>query len=312
LEGVVIIQSGDDSVFRTSVGTWYEADYSKFDQSQQRDALEFSYKIMGHYGMSPVVIAALRESSRGRFKARFKYGAESGFVAGKFKCRPTGGPDTTAGNTVVGALAIWYALVQHGGKFTDPSVLIAWMSVNLGLNIKIFETRYPTFLRGMWFETGDHITWLPVPSMLLKIGKVLTEPAKIVTEKLVKRLRLSRGEVLRRVAYGMGKSPGLIPFSYPLLGPFCEKLISLGSEGHHGVDHLNVDKYVESYRPTVEHVFRGDESELRITALQAFAERYSVSIAEIEDAERLIRSVDDLPVFLAHPVFVRLVVVDYC
>jgi hypothetical protein len=150
-------------------------------------------------------------------------------------------------------------------------------------------------------SSGEKIAWMPLPSCVLKLGKVLNNPVTITTVKDGKRkIRQTPEEAVKQVAWALSQSYGTVTPSYPILGPFVGTLRRLGRPS------AVVQSLQESWKPRL-----SDVTVDRAVALEAIWTRYSISPEEVHDVETLMMRVDSLPAYLEHPVFGKLCAADY-
>jgi hypothetical protein len=164
----------------------------------------------------------------------------------------------------------------------------------LGLQAKaIFHTRLDqaTFLRGWWLGP----VWAPLPSMVLKLGKVITAPRIIARTK-------DAQLAIQRVARALAMCYNNIPANYPIVGPFIAMLARLGKDGP-----VTAEQAVESWAFKA----KGGAFICPAGVYDSLRERYGITPLDCEEVERLCESVTSLPVFMSHHVFVVLMQRDY-
>jgi hypothetical protein len=290
-----LIFMGDDSLLLdgySSPPRWYEGDFKQFDQSQGEDALQSAVAVMVRLGLSPSVAEEELRSYTCRCKVRYKEYFRFEFLAKWL--RATGGGATSLGNSIVNCLAWVHLLTTHRpGTLTE--VIISRSMAKLGLEIVGAWSSHPTFLKG-WWVVGQ---WWPLPSQVLKLGKVTTAPTTIVRHKQSERA------TFRDVAHALAVGLGPIPKGYPLLGPFLHRMRAAGRpRALHG-------KITESnpHKVRVTHVSRWVPAD-REAALDMIAMRYHLPKDEVVEMEGLILR-SDIPGFVFHPGFLVLVRSDY-
>jgi len=98
---------------------------------------------------------------------------------------------------------------------------LKWENQNhLGFKTKITfheDPIYATFLKGWWTpDIENHYRWLPLPSQLIKLGKVITNPVNVFPKDSIL-------DAHAKMAKGIALSFSCVPDNYPLLGPFLKK-----------------------------------------------------------------------------------------
>jgi len=149
-----------------------------------------------------------------------------------------------------------------------------------------------TFLKGWWKPTvNGEMSWLPLPSQVLKIGKVQREPRLFSANKRDAR------EGVDMLSHAIASSFQTIPRDYPILGPYIATLEKLGVKNQ-SVLSASEDGW---YKPQTTAV----SVDWQVCA-DYMCSRYSVTINDIIRVEKLIRSVRKLPALLIDPVFIAL------
>jgi hypothetical protein len=205
----------------------------------------------------------------------------------------TGIDYTTVCNSLT---TIMFWLLAYSKPDTDP-VLVA---ETLGLSLKLKTSAYAgdcTFLKGWWQPGVDGgVFWYPLPSQVIKLGKVMREP------RLFSRFK-GKHDGVRVAAWAIAQSMPSLPENYPVLGPFLAMLRRNGKEGT-AVVSASEDGW---YKPQTSGVAVD-----RRSVMQAMTARYDLDEGDIIDCEELLNCVDGLPVFVSHKVFERFKLVDYC
>jgi hypothetical protein len=193
--------------------------------------------------------------------------------------------------------------------------------------ISISKFFHPTFLKGWWFYDSmiELSVWLPLPSMVIKLGKVLKPPSTLYPKS---------SDPLGNVAYNIAMSFQHVPDWYPVLGTFLAKLKVLATK----TDVIKSDDVIEGfqYKTKVTNEFSGeafpnkfitkvnpwrfvDRQDFaqrhklnRDNVLSAMCVRYDTTVHEIEDCEATIRCVHFLPAYVQHNLFRKLQSTDYC
>jgi len=177
---VVIVVVGDDSVVFCNInGHWwcYENDFSQYDQSQDRPALELTWAYLEHLGVSSDDVEWLRRTSRAPYVWTSKHTGQRISVSRHERTmRDTGGPDTSLGNSILNA-HLWM-LVLTGTEILTPEQLTArFLSYGMGAKAHVFTSWHKVgFLKGKWFTYRDGHVWAPCPSRFLKMGKIVGDP----------------------------------------------------------------------------------------------------------------------------------------
>jgi hypothetical protein len=290
-DGWVLLQSGDDSVFRTPDGAWYEGDYTKFDQSQGSAALEAEWRVLRLIGVPNEIVEGLVARSEAPYVALDP--TDDVRIKGRTRVqRKTGAADTTFGNTLTGVGALLQALIDDGiddltyRMERDFGFLFKLVPADLGMS--------PVFLRGWWVPASDgSMLWMPLPSIVNKAGKMTSDPRRSMRKG-------EWSEALARAAHAMFHNLGEVPSTYPVVGAFRQAVMTLADPM------ANMSLASESYRPIRSRPVDIDRTE----ALMMVAARYGVAVSEVEAAEELLREVQ-VPSLVAHPLFWRMRAVDY-
>lgn len=295
-----ILVGGDDSLIRHGK-LFIEGDYSAFDHSQDEGPLVHSFTRWAKaMGASKGFCSLLIQSERQSYTAR----------VGEFVIRGstpiqlcTGETMTTVKNSVSNAASHLYSL-RNGMK--DPVAF----AKKLGFTLKM-RTHHnlsdATFLKGWWLPDGNGgFAWICLPSLVVKLGKVMTDPATITkTFKTKDGKNLSREDAIRVTAYGIQLSYGAIPDDYPIMGAFMSTLRRLGL-WHERLNEVQIQVESHSYK-SMPSVVKLD----RQAAVEAVCYRYDLLPEDVFRVEALLNSVDSLPAYVEDPVFSRLVEVDY-
>jgi hypothetical protein len=284
-EAWVFFQAGDDNMFKTPDGRWFEGDYSKFDQTQTECAARFERTVHRVSAMPVKVSDLLHEQFTQSYIAEHKdYKIKRGTRCG----RATGGGNTSLGNTIVGASAIITCLLYYECGTDNLPVT---MSKMFGMVLKLRETLYPTFLKGWFVPSALGFVWMPLPSMILKVGKVLTDPKKITGIK-------DPQEAVALTARSVALSFGSVPIEYPILGPFLYKMTQFSDKEPVDVPFLE--------GRAIEYGVNN-----RSAVLAMISYRYELEETTVIEIENLISSVTILPSLLVHPAFLALERADY-
>jgi len=201
----------------------------------------------------------------------------------------------------------------------------------IGFNVKAvvgdngLQRMYPTFLKGWWFydEMISLMTWMPLPSMVIKLGKTLKDPSRLYAKS---------DDPIGCVAYNLSMSYCHVPSWYPVLGPFLAKLKSLSKritkeeernliEGFEYKTKVTTNLINHEYYPNA-HVNSMPGWHIaeqvpvswvlnRLNVKYAMCDRYKTTFEEIEECENLIEQVTVLPSYIQHSLFVKFQAVDY-
>jgi hypothetical protein len=175
----------------------------------------------------------------------------------------------------------------------------------LGFKVKYFPRESLgtiTFLKG-WFQSdGRSQQWLPLPSAILKLGKVLRNPREITTFKTkTGTVRYDLSDAVPICAHALSQSYGNIPLNYPILGRFVHTLQRLGSQPRSEIPSL-----VEGWKPKIPLI-----SLDRTAVLENINFRYGIPPSSIKSFEQLLDEITKLPAYIEHPVCDLLCEVDY-
>lgn len=300
--GVVFAMSGDDSIIgwgglRQEICG--EGDQTAFDQSQDDGPMKFFMEpILRKMGRSEEFIlmayAACAEGytiRKGRMTVKGYGGVQM----------PTGVTTTTTFNSL-STLGSFVYFVMNRSRYAT----MAESGKDLGFTVKYFahdSLATATFLKGWWQKDVEGKNqWMPLPSAVVKLGKVLNDPVKIT--KVVRRGKkcyLSPEVAVRVCATALASSYGSVDPSYPVFGAFLEMLKRLGTRMNKPLASLQ-----ESWKPQLTGIPVNRES-----VLEAMEIRYGVTPEEVASVEELLRRVKSLPAYIEHPVFDRLCVADY-
>jgi hypothetical protein len=295
------VASGDDSV--VSFGGLHpefdfgEADQSAFDHTQDDGPNKiFQGYVQRALGFPREFTELAYEacssgytSRKGRFFARGECGTQM----------PTGITTTTTYNSLA-TLTMWLFWLLNQDKTIET------VGAMLGFKVKFSgaqNLRDVTFLKGWWLRTIEGpVVWYPLPSAVLKLGKVITDPLDITSfTRRGKRARRSDKEAVEMCAMALANSYSAITSDYPIFGPFLEVLRRLGR-----VSPSALRRMEESQKPTATGgTLIPDE------AVQAIFMRYGITAEDVFRVERLLGQINSLPAYVEDPVFDLLAVVDY-
>lgn len=292
---VVIAASGDDSVVswgefaRGRVSPFVEADQSKFDHTQDEGPLSLSIYWMRLLGAPEWFLDLVFYCCREGYTSR-KH---------EFSSRGTSGTQMPTGITLTTLLNSMATISMYLYAIESDSVDLVGKARDLGFGVKAFQhddLTQLTFLKGWWQFSDVGLVWLPLPSAVIKLGKLIRSPLEIASTK-------DWDLSYKRCAYALARSYGNIPFEYPILGPFLVCLLKFGKDWN-GMDHVPV---LESWKPVVTTTFTIDVDLCRSSMIK----RYGFDVCDLLRAESLIGQVKQLPSYLEDIVFLRLSEVDY-
>lgn len=230
---VAIIGAGDDSlVIIKQPGQpfiFLEGDVRMFDQSQSFGPLALEGEWLEQLGMQEPERVLLDKTFSAPFVVTFKGNTRVRVLHEMRPIRPTGGPDTTLGNTIVILSSLRYA-VYH--MLAEPEQDRSWHAgealqremIRLGFDLKVrVHSRLEdcTFLKGAWYALavplvyqGRNLTnfWGPLPSRILKVGKSLKDPRTLLPTK---NSRANATAVEVGSYYLTMQAKGLAPFLLP-------------------------------------------------------------------------------------------------
>jgi hypothetical protein len=291
INSIHFIVAGDDfySVININGKILYmENDFRQYDRTQGAHALESCMVIENILGMPRTVLVHMYTAT---FRTARYENKQLGFRMG---CpmpiqRATGGPDTTLGNSINNITACLYAL-----RHLQPHQLVEHYADEIGKlgfisKVKTHvEPDMGTFLKGWWIA-GKH--WLPLPSQVLKLGKILTDP-RIIYPKLVP------DHAWKQAARAMALGFGTVPLDYPILGALLKRYLSLADN----------DDVIElrMHKTRIDKPIDVDRND----AVQQICERYGLSPLDIEEMEDEIATVP-FPGRLSHKGFSILAEKDY-
>jgi hypothetical protein len=285
---VGIMVCGDDSftvLENNGIAEYVGVDYSHYDQSQKQPQVNAELRCLRGLGVPNAILDILKQISINTAYSNSRSQTPKPVL--KFvpagPTRITGGPNTSLSNSTNNLIAIMTYILQGRQSTT-------W--AKLGLTAKV-ETNTDLlkvqFLRGVFWTYDNPIggeplhLWGPMPSAILKLGKVMT------VVKTIKRLK--------QLAYGQGLGMGDVTHDFPILGSLKRLLITLGS--------VNPSLRHE-YNPLPAYA----DGLHREEVLSWMVERYGVTRIEIAEVEDELEDVTELPWFIGHPLF-KAMMIDY-
>jgi hypothetical protein len=282
----VIAVAGDDIIMRHG-SMIIEGDLSACDQSHTFPCIVACSHTDERMGVPEEVTTQFINSCCEPYVAAFQRVVINGDPGPQL---PTGSSWTTVRNTkaVMGLCLVVAARIMPTSRERD----IQSMADDMGFKLKVQiheHVEYSTFLKGTFLpDKKGRISWFYLPSMVLKIGKLQTDPASLG----------GTAKASRAMAQGMVG----VPRDYPILGA---AVAALYRNGQHTSSILNAaeDGW---YKPTIT-----SEGVDRATALEIICRRYDISVQDINRVENIYDSVRAVPAFVIDPVFNKLAARDY-
>jgi hypothetical protein len=297
----VFAMSGDDSFVAwggIEVGFGGEADQSKFDHTQDDGPMKvFMGPVLRAFGFPEEYISMAYGACSSGYTLRRKRLFCKGYAGTQM---PTGITTTTTFNSLSTlSMFVWYLI--HKERLSG----LVEAGAELGFEVKYFpreSVQHSTFLKGWWQNTVVGLQWFPLPSAVLKIGKLLNDPVLItgVTRK-GKKVRFDERTAIRMCSLALANSYGEVPRAYPILGEFLYTMKRLGLPSTKKLAALH-----ESWKPQMSQTQVDREA-----VLEAINHRYNISSEEVDEVESLLRTIKSLPAYIEHPVFDKLCEVDY-
>jgi hypothetical protein len=315
--------AGDDSIVGTGnlcANLYVENDMKMYDVSQSDEALNANAK-PALKELSPNGEEAFERwlaVAKENFQIQDRYGKDTLAADGSTLAAilPSGISGTTLVNNLDTAAANLLLLDSIKSDSEDPEKEIrdttTLIGKQLGLN---FETQIhtqlstATFLKGWWVIKAEpldefDVHWVNLPSLILKLGKVLSDPVTScrgrTKDPLTARYLLARGM--------WSSNKGIDP-AYPILGPYLQQLELITRDRAAGREVCNLEN--KEYR-----MFSGTANGSYVAinreeALSSICHRYGTTVAEVEEVEALIRKIDRIPCYVNHPLFNKLAQTDY-
>jgi hypothetical protein len=267
-----------------------ESDKTKYDRTQGVHALFQEHELLELFGLPAAKRKVLAEQS----KIKAKYQNRKLDIS--MKCpmptqRDTGGADTTLGNTINLQMTFYDVLVNSGTNVYKYEK--EWRKFGFIPKIKIFHTLpEATFLKGWW---ADGFHWMPLPSQVVKAGKVMTDPKKIFPH--LEPLKAWEATA-KCVALGFGH----VPDNYPILGALLKRYKRSSDED---VEE-QIPKFWEAHKVRVDAF--ADIS--RDSCMDQMMKRYAIDKEDILSFEQKI-SQSIMPSIIYHKIYDIMVSVDY-
>jgi hypothetical protein len=298
----VVAVSGDDSIVSwgplcSQFGG--ESDQSAFDHTQDEGPmLIFMRPVLLHLGFPVSFIDEAYAACSSGYTLKGKRLFAKGCAGVQM---PTGITTTTSFNSLSTICMYVWLFVNFSRLEGD----VAHAGKELGFTVKYAEAENIntlTFLKG-WFQfDGFNYQWMPLPSAIIKLGKVLRSPIEITGYRNKHgKQKFESKKAIRMCAYALAQSYGTVDKDYPILGAFIHTLKRLGTEPHHYLGELQ-----ESWKPSLS----GIRVE-RQAVFESIYARYGIEPDEINSFELLLESVQSLPAYIEHPVCDKLCDIDY-
>jgi len=273
---VFFIFAGDDTFFMANLGgrkIYGEIDFSSFDRTQGVHALMAQYLVLIDLGLDLRSIDFLIDSVIKPYYFEYKPLEIRDVIKTPIQ-RSTGGPDTTIGNTLTNFLSTLLFLTDSKHLWLESFKELPAYQLSLGFYAKYNSSDSYlglTFLKGSFFRTDDgNFCWLPLPSQVLKLGKMLNDPGKI--------FKHADGPMAwAMAAKALACSFGYVPYDYPILGPFLHKLKSF-FKGEVILDGIAKSVFIEEHKPFVDKEVRVSDD------LDKFLfDRYNITRSDLSD-----------------------------
>jgi len=293
-----VLVAGDDSLVvhphHTPDGTvsfrFLEGDASMFDQSQGIGALANEYRHLAQLGVASEYTKMLHKISRSNYLVDSrKHGNKLRINRSKRPMRDTGGPDTSLGNSI-NMLCAWASVLAQNRLANVDEFSTLFLALGLKMKLKEYSSpTHPTFLKGKWWAVHHpdfSYAWGPLPSRVLKIGKSFSNPMdtyKMAFEPACEKFMADQASNLAQ----------FLPV--PLVSSFVAahpggKAELIEPWRIQGSGHFSRTRVCPDYFGDLWH-------------------RYGIWPEEIVEMEVLLSS--KAPVFICHPAFVKLGLVDY-
>jgi hypothetical protein len=150
---------------------------------------------------------------------------------------------------------------------------------------------------------------MSLPGAVCKLGKSLISPASM---RLKGERRYELGSrayqvAIEDMARAMAMSYGNVPFNYPILGPYLEKMLSFSTKTAEELAAFMPREFDDGFREKIPFCQLVSREEI----LARTCNRYGTTVAQILEVERLISRVKRLPAFISHDLFETMSRVDY-
>lgn len=296
----VVVVSGDDQLafsgnsdilpFRSS--TEVEGDFAMFDATVIEAIQNGIRRAYSAWGLDTVWISLIAKLCA--LAIVFKRGRRvQNSISGRVHMQlPTGISVTSITGSLV-TILVWTHAIRKCISIEDAAE-------DFGMNLKVqyLAPGQGTFLRGWWprNKKGDGVVWARLPSPV-KLCKILPSPVML----------LRQGDASHALMFRAVMESTNVDEDYPILGALLVLSRRLAGRSARA-DAVIRDPYIfEGHMFKVNSATGAD----RNCVLELMRLRYSLSVEEIVDAEKMLLSITSLPVFVSHPVFDRLRDVDY-
>jgi hypothetical protein len=309
-EAVVVVSCDDtvgtrgDSKHPTfsAMKQYFEADYSAYDQSQLfwmwSTLLTWLSSILPP-DLFEIIKASILTQTSMPFKAKVR-----GFsIKGQSHVQmPTGASFTS----IFGSLhnfMLWVLAIHLELPITEACKLV-------GVTIKLQESddlKDVTFLRGFWaLNKSNERVWTNMPSLSLKIGKILVDPSILAKKSLE---RPDPVLAAHTVWWAMMQSVK-VPYDYPILGAMRAKSETLprAELSDATAAHIIDNPYISE---NARYKMMSDSEVTRQSVLDFMLTRYNITETEVVLAEMRIMVVPRLPCMLFDPLYLKMKERDY-
>lgn len=295
----IIVVAGDDSMTRIK-GMWYTCDYSRYDSTQKRGVLILAANIwmpaMGFSDRTRKYFQSLYDSAFStRFGPKFDFKV-SGTIPLQFS---TGLGLTTVGNGITNGLA----LLEVG---SSPDRAAAFKRMGLVAKDNAYEEPAGMdFLKGWYVPATDGgYTYQPLPSRVLKLGKVSKDPTV-----LAKRRPHEWREAAQEVAAAMASGHPGVARNQPFIGDLLQLYDTFRPSTRHLIERNQV---IENAEFSVTD--GGGRTVSDDTWNTMLMNRYGITPEESKSFAALLACPhlrEQFPVMINHPALDKLRNVDY-
>jgi len=277
--------AGDDSMVRWPTGEIGESDFRKYDSSQDEGPIKhYLCPLFEDLGVSEDGASLFGESCSAGYRVPATKTSPVEIRGHGGVQMPSGDPATTLGSSL-DTLAPYLRTLALYSEGYGAHFEATCQEMGFNAKYKSATESTVTFLRGWWPTPGaGHV---PLPSMVNKLGKVLTNPVVITGLK-------DAAEARRRCATAVAESMKSVPEDYPILGAFFRMLRRVGSATDGWT--LPVDPYKTVY----------GTGAVREDVLESVQDRYGLDTHAVERVERLFDQVKALPCIVVDPAFVTM------
>lgn len=335
-EGWHIGASGDDSLCiyndlqELSI---FEGDVSQCDHSVRLATLLYEWFILWSFGTDEDTINLLRANARAPLMVENKPLGLKVHLERSYE-RNTGSPDTTIGNTLI-VSSLWIFFVRYFRSsdltFTTKDMIPEiqrWFLDSFGFSMKINFWRTkpecglfksPTILKGWFLHTpkAQHqFTWSPLPSRLLKLGKVMTPPNVILKKTKIPKAPYSTVTLDQAWVLLVSMHKGMAPYvNLPYINNWRAATFHRYNLYRASRAYMPPVSDVAIYHETFEEAHRPQPTAPSNTDCcpcwrYMFCDRYHIQLAELIDFHNRISDVTPFT-FFVHPVWSQLALIDY-